>query len=117
MKLNQWNFMDQIDVPHNRFQGLHHQFVASALAVKMAHEIRSKLSSWMYANYGNKLWVNMSAIDQIENQQKNHLMNWFCSDVQCRGKYPNYIKRYFKENNIKIHMEEGDEEILSSWSS
>ena len=52
--------------------------------------------------------------DQIENQQKNHLMNWFCSDVQCRGKYPNYIKRYFKENNIEIKMEEGDEEILAT---
>ncbi len=32
-------FMDQVDVPQNRFQGLHHQFVASALAVKMGHEI------------------------------------------------------------------------------
>ena len=41
-------------------------------------------------------------------------MNWFCSDVQCRGKYPNYIKRYFKENNIEIKMEEGDEEILAT---
>ena len=30
------DFMDQIDVPNNRFQGLHHQFLASALAVKMA---------------------------------------------------------------------------------
>ena len=41
-------------------------------------------------------------------------MNWFCSDVQCRGKYPNYIKRYFKENNIEIKMEKGDEEILAA---
>ena len=25
------NFMEQVDNPQNRFQGLHHQFVASAL--------------------------------------------------------------------------------------
>ena len=84
------NFMEQVDNPQNRFQGLHHQFVASALAVKMDPH------------------------DQIVNQEKNHLMNWFCSDVQCRGAYPNYIKRYFKENNINIFMEEGDEDILKA---
>ena len=27
------DFMEQVDVPQNRFQGLHHQFLASALAV------------------------------------------------------------------------------------
>lgn len=32
-------FMKQPDIPRQRFQGLHHMFVASALAVKMAHEI------------------------------------------------------------------------------
>ena len=41
-------------------------------------------------------------------------MNWFCSDVQCRGKYPNYMKRYFKENNIEVKMEDGDDEILAA---
>ena len=30
------DFMEQVDVPQNRFQGLHHQFLASALAVKLA---------------------------------------------------------------------------------
>lgn len=29
----------QVDVPQDRFQGMHHQFVASAMAVKLAHEI------------------------------------------------------------------------------
>ncbi len=41
-------------------------------------------------------------------------MNWFCSDVQCRGYYPSYMKRYFRENNITIYFEEGDEEILKN---
>ena len=29
MRLKEMEFMDQVDVPQNRFQGLHHQFVAA----------------------------------------------------------------------------------------
>ena len=36
---NPTEFMGQPNIPQQRFQGLHHMFVASALAVKMAHEI------------------------------------------------------------------------------
>ena len=32
-------FMEQPDIPQQRYQGLHHMFLASALAVQMAHEI------------------------------------------------------------------------------
>ena len=35
------DFTNQVDIPRLRFQGLHHQFVASAKAVKLAHEIDS----------------------------------------------------------------------------
>ena len=38
--------------------------------------------------------------------------NFFCGDVQVRGHYPYYAKRYFKDNDIDVRMEEGDEEIL-----
>lgn len=34
------------------------------------------------------------------------------SDLHARGKYPNYIKRYFKDNNIDIQMAEGDKELM-----
>lgn len=42
------------------------------------------------------------------------MVNRFCSDVQVRGKYPRYSKRYFAENNISIHMEDGDLEDIKS---
>ena len=106
------DFMEQVDVPQNRFQGLHHQFLASALAVKLAHEIdpeyRIGCMQIMATSYG----LTCKPADQLANQKQNQIMNWFCSDVQCRGKYPNYIRRYFRENGIEIQMEPGDEEIL-----
>ena len=113
-EIKEMEFMDQVDVPQNRFQGLHHQFIASALAVKMAHEIDPNYQVGCMQIMATSYGLTCNPDDQIENQQKNHLMNWFCSDVQCRGKYPNYMGRYFKENNIEIKMEEGDEEILAT---
>ena len=36
-------------------------------------------------------------------------------NVQVRGHYPDYIWKYFEENNITIQFEEGDEEIIASY--
>ena len=43
----------------------------------------------------------------IENQ-----INLFFTDMHARGKYPNYMARYFEENDIVIQKEPGDDEIL-----
>lgn len=48
----------------------------------------------------------------IANQQKMQITNWFCSDVQVRGEYPSYIKRWFAENGITILQQPEDADIL-----
>ena len=45
-------------------------------------------------------------------QQKEEFSNYLCSDVQVRGEYSGFAKRFFRENNIDIKMEEGDLETL-----
>ena len=52
--------------------------------------------------------LDQLAVHEFENQ------NYLFSDIHARGKYPNYIKRYFKENGIKIQFAPGDEEILKN---
>jgi len=104
-EIKSMDFMNQVDIPNNRFQGLHHQFLASALAVKMAHEIDPNYQVGCMQIMATSYGLTCNPADQIENQQKNHLMNWFCSDVQCRGKYPNYMKRYFKEKVVQYKAE------------
>lgn len=44
--------------------------------------------------------------------KKNRMQQYFFSDVQLRGEYPIYALRYFKEKNIDLKFEEGDEELL-----
>lgn len=102
------------DIPQIRFQALHHQFLASAEAVKMAHEIDSENKVGCMQIIATSYPLTCNPADQIENQKKSHLMNWFCADVQCRGKYPSYIWRYFEENNISIKFTDGDKEILQN---
>ena len=46
--------------------------------------------------------------DVIANQQKMQITNWFCSDVQVRGEYPSYMKRWFAENGITTHKDTED---------
>ena len=48
----------------------------------------------------------------IANQQKMQITNWFCSDVQVRGEYPSYMKRWFAENGITILQQPEDADIL-----
>lgn len=106
------DFINQVDIPQLRFQGLHHQFVASAKAVKMAHEIDSEYKVGCMQLFATTYPLTCNPSDIIACQQQSHLMNWFCGDVQVRGKYPKYINRYFKENNIVIDIKDDDIEAL-----
>ncbi len=106
------SFADQVDNPQHRFQGLHHQFVASAKAVKLAHD--------NYPDYkvGNMVLFTVGypytcdPADIVEAQKYNQMLTWYCSDIQVRGEYPYFAKRYFEENGITIAMEENDTQIL-----
>ncbi|MEG0276205.1 MAG: glycoside hydrolase family 1 protein, partial [Coprobacillus sp.] len=108
------DFMSQVDVPQLRFQGLHHQFLASAKAVQLAHKIDPNYQVGCMIVYATSYALTCNPDDIILNQQTNHIMNNFCSDVQCRGYYPSYMNRYFKEHNIEIKKEAGDDEILKA---
>ncbi|MDD3219805.1 MAG: family 1 glycosylhydrolase [Lachnospiraceae bacterium] len=100
------------DKPQERFQALHHQLVASARAIKYAHEkypnfkMGNMICFWTYYPY------TCNPDDMLKTQQSMQMSNWFCSDIQVRGAYPSYAERYFEENNIQIKMEPGDEQEL-----
>ena len=95
-----------------RFQALHHQFVASAKAVKLGHEINSDFKIGCMIAYMCSYPYTCNPEDVLLAQKRDNLNNFLCSDVQVRGAYPGFAKRYFRENNIEIKMEENDEQIL-----
>ena len=94
-----------------QYQAGHHQFLASALAVKKCHEIIPD------AKIGCML-ARMEAYPETCNPQdvlasvKADEMNFFYTDVQIRGEYPAYMDSFFEENGIVIDVQEGDRDIL-----
>lgn len=107
-----WGEPEDSAVQSQRFTALHHQFVASALAVKLAHEIDEKNQVGCMVAGSSIYPYTCSPEDQLLAQDKMNLSNWLCGDVQVRGEYPYFAERYFRENGIHIAIEKGDLEIL-----
>ncbi|SET68305.1 6-phospho-beta-glucosidase [Lacrimispora sphenoides] len=106
------DFTNQTDIPKLRFQGLHHQFVASAQAVKAGHEIDPDCKIGCMLCYITTYPLTCNPNDILEAQRRNQILNQFCGDVQVRGEYPSFMNRYFRENGISIQMEPGDLETI-----
>ncbi len=105
-------FLEYINGLGKRLQGLHHQFVASALAVKLAHNI-NPLNKVGCMIAGSAIYpYTCDPKDVLQAQTNMRLTSYLCGDVQVRGKYPSYIKSLMKKYHLSIKIEEGDEEIL-----
>ncbi len=96
-----------------RYQALHHQFLASAKAVILAHE--------QYPEYqigcmvaGGCTYPYTCNPDDVLKAQKDMRMNWYCGDVQARGAYPYFAQSMWDEMGITINQEEGDAETLKA---
>ncbi|MDF7638727.1 glycoside hydrolase family 1 protein [Lactobacillus sp. ESL0791] len=94
-----------------RYQAAHHQFVASALAVKKCHEIIPNASIGAMIARFESYPKTCNPKDALANVRANQ-NNLFFSDVQIRGYYPSYIKRFFKDNDIHLKINDGDKKIL-----
>lgn len=101
---------DDINV---RFNALHNQLVASAKLVKYAHETYPDLMMGNMDCFILSYPETCDPADQWANLSGMRFINWYSSDVQVRGAYPAYAKRFWEENGIKIDMQPGDEELLT----
>ena len=95
-----------------RFQALHHQFLASARVIKLAHEKYPCFKMGNMSLFATKYPHTCNPADVLKCQHEMRIVNWFCSDVQARGYYPSYMERFFEEKGITIHKEAGDDELL-----
>ncbi|MBQ1534780.1 MAG: family 1 glycosylhydrolase [Erysipelotrichaceae bacterium] len=97
------------------YQSLHHQFVANALTVKMAHEmIPGSKVGCMIARFCHYA-ATCDPKDQLTQLHDEQYTNWFYTDVMARGTYPSYMDRFFEDNGIHIEMKEGDRELLKAY--
>ncbi|MCP9327623.1 glycoside hydrolase family 1 protein [Liquorilactobacillus satsumensis] len=95
-----------------RYQALHHQLVASALATKQLHEIDPKAKmGCMLARM--QTYPASCRPEDVRAAQLEDQKNLFFTDVQARGEYPEFMNRYFAEHGIELQMEQQDETVLA----
>ena len=104
-------FKEGEDETYVKYQAAHHELVASALATKLAHEINPENKVGCMLAAGQFYPYSCKPEDVFEAMKRDH-ENYFFIDIQSKGAYPNYAKRFLERNNIKIKMESDDENIL-----
>ncbi len=108
---------DESDAEELMYLASHHELVASALAVKIAHEVKEKVGNpkLQMANMiaMNPIYPHTSnPADQMAAYRAMEQTYWW-GDVAARGKYPKWLLNYFEHHNFKVDITEEDEQILA----
>lgn len=101
-----------VGIPNNSsqqdiYQAIHHQFVASARVVKLGRQMMpdAKIGNMIAAMPNYPFTCKPEDVWQAHQDNNKWL---FFADVQARGAYPTYMKRFFAENNIQLETTEQD---------
>lgn len=96
------------------YQAMHHQFVASALATKICHEIIPDSKVGCMITKLSYYPMTCKPEDILKSQQEMRKIYAF-SDTQVFGEYPSYLLSYYKNQGINIEKQIGDDEIMKSY--
>lgn len=105
-------FKNEHDYLQACYQALHHEFVANARVIELGHKMlpNSKFGG-MIARF-TTYPATCSPDDVFKAHQEENIKNYFYTDVLARGKYPEYIKKYFARKNIHLEHTKQDDELL-----
>lgn len=95
-----------------RYQAMHHQLVASALAVRIAHEIDPENRLGCMLAYHNSYPYTCHPDDMLCAQRHVQVHNFIAGDVHVRGSYPGFARRFFVENDVNLEELPEDEAVL-----
>ena len=99
------------DVQQVKYRAAHHELLASARAVKLAHEkmpgamVGCMLAAGQYYPYS-------CAPEDVYKGMESDRDNYFFIDVQSRGEYPVWAKKRMERAGIALQVEPGDEQLL-----
>ena len=100
--------------PQNIANAAFHQFLASALTVKEAHEHYPDLRIGMMLAYGPVYGFTSDPADQLLAKQEED-RTLFYSDVQMKGIYPNYKFAEYRRNNISLPAGVNDLAVIAKY--
>lgn len=97
-------------------QGAHNQFVASAKAVKAAHEISDDIKVGQMLAYQPMYAYSCDPADQLKVMEQAQ-ESLFYSDVQTGGHYPAYRLKKYEREGIILEDTPEDYELLEAYSA
>lgn len=94
---------------------LHHQYVASARAVKRAHEIDPGYVVGCMIGGGPSTYPLTCDLEDVAATQERLQENiYYSSDVMIRGEYPYYADRIWKKYGVELAITDQDREDLKN---
>lgn len=130
MTFNEINNQSELDVPFTAFtnsgilyedgenkkqtmyQVAHHQFVASALAVKIGHEINPDFKIGCMLSFQPVYPYSCDPADMMASVETMH-SRYFFGDVHCRGRYPSYALKEWEREGYHIEIEPEDLDVIA----
>lgn len=94
-----------------KYLAAHHELVASAEATKIGHEIDPENQIGCMLAAGQTYPYSCNPKDVWKAQQADR-ENYFFIDVQARGEYPAYAKKFFEREKITLDITEEDKKVL-----
>lgn len=95
-----------------KFQAWHNQFVASSLAVKIAHETNAQIQIGCMILFATNYAYDCNPVNQLETLKETQAFNFYCADVQAGGKYPYYAKSLWQSQGVELDIQPGDLELI-----
>lgn len=95
-----------------RYQAAHHEFVASALATRLLHEMVPGAQMGCMVLGALSYPMTPKPEDVMAALEADRSV-FFFADVQARGAYPAYVRERWEREGITPQMEEGDECLLT----
>ena len=97
------------------YQAWHHQFVANALAVRLAREIDPACKvGIMLSQSGIACYPETCNPDDVLGAQAMQRKQSFYSDVMLKGRYPGYVRRIWAEEGVELDVRPGDMELIAA---
>lgn len=93
------------------YQAAHYELVASAKAVKLAHEINPDLLVGCMIAF-NPIYPYSCNPKDVMKGYKAMDMEFYYADVHCRGAYPKYMDFYFNQKHYDLDRTEEDYQAL-----
>ena len=99
------------NVEQDKYQALHHQFVASAIVTKIAHEKYPHFKIGCMSTKNLKYPATCKPEDALQCLKETE-MDAFCTDVQVFGEYNYAIQQEWRNKGIEIVQTEEEKKLL-----